>query len=39
MTLTLNLSDELQLRTEEMEQRRIGSVESIALEMLRTSLE
>jgi predicted transcriptional regulator len=38
MTLTLNLPDELQRRLEEMAQERKSSVESVALEMLRTSL-
>ncbi len=39
MTLTLNLPDELQNRLEEMAQERKSSIESVALEMLRTSLE
>ena len=39
MTLTLNLPDELQQRLEEMARAQKSSVESVALETLRASLE
>jgi predicted transcriptional regulator len=39
MTVTVNLPDELQRRLEEMAQERKSSVASVALEILRASLE